>query len=127
MRALLCAGVMAMAAMAPGWAANDPLSDSDLASRANTLFSGTETPADRVLGIHNGVLVIIDVRCSDLCPANTIRIIHYMGGVEAACKQTGGDLINIVVPRGLSTGPEKFCIPHVLASRKTYADKPYQR
>jgi hypothetical protein len=29
------------------------------------------------LGVHNGAPVIAEFPCSDICPDNTVRIIHY--------------------------------------------------
>lgn len=108
-------------------AAGDPVSDSDLISRAEAVLASKEAPADRILGIHHGLPVLIDIRCGDVCPAYTVRILHYPGQAEAACAQTGGDIATVDVPKSITYGPEKFCIPHILFSRKRFTDKPFQR
>ncbi len=116
----------AAAIAAPALAVNDVLSDSDLVARANTVFSVKEPPTDRIIGLHKSQLVIVDVRCSDVCPNNTVRIIHYAGAADAVCAQTGADLVTVNVPRSLTLGPEKFCVPHLLVKRRLYTDRPYQ-
>ncbi len=124
----LCAALLGLfVAVVPAVAANDILSDNDLVARANAVFAAKEAPVDRILGIHKGLPVIVDVRCSDICPNYTVRIIHYAGAAEAACAQTRADLVMVNVPRSITTGPEKFCVPHALVSRRQYTDRPYQR
>jgi hypothetical protein len=128
MRKFLFSGLAAiLLAMAPAGAVNDVLSDSDLASRVSAVFASKDAPPDRVLGLHKGLPVLLDIRCSDLCPANTVRIVHYIGAADAACAAAAGDLVNIAVPRGITMGPEKFCVPHVLAGRHLYTDQPYRK
>lgn len=126
MRAFVALGVLLLAAR-PALALNDALGDLDLASRAGAVLAAKETPADRILGLHKGVPVVVDTRCAGSCPASTIRIIHYLGGVDTACLNTHGDIVNVDVPRGMSMGPEKFCVPHILVSRHMYTDKPYSK
>lgn len=125
MRKRLALALM-MTAMGPVMAGSTPIGDGELVAKVDALFASTGTPADRILGTHQGLLVIIDVRCAGNCPADTLRIVHYTGTADQACKQTDGIPVNIVVPRGIGAGPEKFCIPRVLANRRTYADKPFQ-
>src|SRR5262245_20884015 len=31
----------------------------------------------QVLGLHHGTRVVVDFPCSDICPDNTVAIIHY--------------------------------------------------
>ena len=119
--------VLAAACAPSAFASNDVLSDSELLSRANDAFAAKEAPVDRVLGFHNGQMIIVDVRCSDVCPTNTVRIIHYAGSADAVCAQTRADLVTVDVPRSITVGPEKFCVPRVLVSRRLYTDKPYQK
>lgn len=118
---------VAVVIAAPVFASNDFLGDSDLVARAAEVFSVKEAPVDRMLGLHKGLPIIVDVRCSDVCPANTVRIIHFAGSAEAACAQAHSDVVIVDVPRGFTVGPEKFCVPHVLVSRRLYADRPYQK
>jgi hypothetical protein len=111
-----CAGAM-----------NDPLSDAELVGRADAMFAMKDGPADRVLGVHRGALVMVDVRCGDVCPAYTVRIIHYGVDPGPACKQIGGDIASVGVPKGIGVGLQDFCVPHVLYARKRYVDHPYQK
>lgn len=127
MRNWILLAVFTAAAAMPAFARTDSLSDSQLVSQVSDVFTERETPPDRMLGTHKGMPIIIDVRCAGNCPAATVRIVHYMGSVEQACAATGGDIVTVDVPRGLSSGPEKFCVPHTLVSRRLYTDRPYQR
>ena len=73
-------------------AATDPITDSDLVARASAVMSVKQAPIDRMLGVHKGVPVIVDIRCSDICPKNTVRIIHYTVEAGTACTNLGGDM-----------------------------------
>jgi hypothetical protein len=108
-------------------AASDPLTDADLVARAGAVMSVKEAPADRILGVHKGVPVIVDVRCGDVCPQYTIRIIHYVIEPGPACTKLGADTASIGVPMGLTTRPQAFCIPHVLYAKKLHFDTPYRQ
>jgi hypothetical protein len=114
-----CATIMA------AHATSDVISDRELVTRAQSVLAVKEAPIDRVLGIHDGQMIIVDVRCSGTCPASTVRIIHYAGNQEAVCARA--DLVTVDVFRGLTIGPEKFCVPHALVQRRLYTDRPYQR
>jgi hypothetical protein len=120
--ALLVFGAAAMAANAAG----DMLSDADLVARANAVMSVKEAPVDRMLGIHKGGAVIVDVRCADVCPQYTVRIIHYTAAPGSDCTRLGGDTASIMVPVSITTHPQPFCIPHVLYGKQLYTDHPYQ-
>ncbi len=108
-------------------AASDPLTDPDLVARANSVMSMKEAPVDRMLGLHKGTPVIVDVRCGDVCPQYTVRIIRYRIDPGPACVNLGGDTATIGVPMGLVTRPQSFCIPHVLYGKQMYTDQPYRK
>lgn len=123
--------VFAIAALAvasgSAYAATDVLNDVELVARVSAAFSAPDGPADRVLGTHRGALVLVDIRCGDVCPAYTVRVVHY--GVEPgpACSQLGGDTASVAVPKGIAIGQQDFCVPHILYVRKLYVDHPYQK
>lgn len=119
--ALLAFAAAAMVANAAG----DVLTDADLVARANAVMSVKEAPVDRMLGVHKGMPVIVDVRCANVCPQNTVRIIHYAAGPGPDCTKLGGDTASITVPVSISERPQPFCIPHVLYGRQLYTDHPY--
>jgi hypothetical protein len=108
-------------------AAGDPLSDGDLVSRASAVLAVKEPPVDRILGLHKGVPVIVDVRCGDVCPQYTVRIIHYSVDPGPACTLLGGDTAQIAVPVSIAVMTKPFCVPHVLYGKKLYLDHPYQK
>ena len=108
-------------------ASTDALSDADLIARASAVFASKDSPADRILGVHRGKQVVLDVICGDICPAYTARIIHYLAPPDASCVQSGADTVSVQVPRGIAAGQESFCVPHVLVAHKLYTDRPYQK
>ena len=124
-RAAACLALVAVAAAAA--AATDPISDADLVSRAATVMGVQNAPADRMLGTHKGVPVIVDVRCSDVCPQMTVRIIHYVVDPGPDCARLGGDTASIMVPVSITSRPQSFCIPHAIYAKRLYTDHPYQK
>jgi len=111
--------------VAAAQASTETLGDAVLLQMVSTLHSAKQSPADRILGVHNGARVIVDERCSGVCPDRTVRIFHYMTGTN--CTAVKGDTVQVEVPRGLSKGDETFCVPHILYLRKLYTDNPYGR
>lgn len=123
----LLAAILLAASAAPALAAMNALSDADLIGRAAQVLRTQQPPVDRIIGVHKGVQVIVDDRCGDVCPANTVRIIRYMIDPGPACSQVGGDGAIVAVPSGIGMVQQTFCIPHILYRRKLYTGRPYQR
>lgn len=110
--------IVALMLAAPQEAAPEPkvLSDADLiAFRQSRYDQADKMFKHEVLGIHNGVRVLVDYPCSDLCPDYTTRIIHYDKPQTKSCAQIGGVLVMLDVPRGIGMDREQFCVPKVLA------------
>jgi hypothetical protein len=61
------------------------------------------------------LIVVADYPCSDLCPAATVRIIHYAVPADQ-CDRVGGALDNVHVPRGAGVRLTAFCRPPVLVT-----------
>ncbi len=112
---------------APAFAVTATLTDNQLVSRAAAALHVQRPPADRILGIHRGVQVIVDDRCGDGCPANTVRIIRYMIGPGPACSRIGGDSASIGVPITVGITMQTFCVPHILYRRNLYTSRPYHK
>jgi hypothetical protein len=125
MRLLAIAVIAALTT--PALALTDVLSDAELINRAGAVRSAQEPPADRIIGVHRGARVIVDVRCGDVCPAYTVRIIRYDAEPGAVCTKLGGDIASILVPMAIGVRQQSFCIPHALYQRKLYVDHPYQK
>jgi hypothetical protein len=121
------AAVCMMSMFVGASAASDPLTDNDLVARANAAMSVKEAPVDRMLGVHKGEPVIVDIRCNDVCPQHTVRIIHYTVDVGPVCTKLGGDTAAISASFSITAIKQNFCIPHVLYRQKLYTDRPYQK
>lgn len=116
-----------LAVITPAFAAADPVTDADLVARAAAVLAVKDAPVDRMLGSHKGVPVIVDVRCGDICPQYTVRIIHYIVPPGPDCTRLGGDTANVPVPVSIAMRPQPFCIPHVLFGKNLYLDHPYRQ
>jgi len=68
-----------------------------------------------VVGIHNGTKVIEAFHCSDLCPQNTVRIVHYDVAAGPTCDAIGGVTKQILVPIAITVAPRPFCLPQAIA------------
>jgi hypothetical protein len=87
------------------------LTDADVASIANRFDDAKNNNHGRLrLGTHNGVMVLDDHIRSDICPDNTISIIHYDAEPGASCEKIGGITKEAVVPAGIGIGTQSFCI-----------------
>ena len=118
----------ALLAAAIALAANTPpqtLTDDQLVAKATAVFASKEGPADTLLGIHNGAKVVVLVACGDVCPAYTVRVIHYDKSEKKTCAELGGKDMSVIVPHGIAAGPEGFCIPEVLVKKDLWQDHPY--
>ena len=126
MRVLLAAAALTAFAGIAG-ATTDPITDNDLVARASAVMGVKEAPADRMLGVHKGAPVIVDIRCSDTCPQHTVRIIHYTVDAGPVCIKLGGDTAAIAASFTMTAIKQIFCIPHVLYRQKLYTDRPYAK
>lgn len=91
----MLAAVLGLAAGAPppqrARAPIRALSDADLVRYASKRFDPMKAPTGReVLGRHRGTMVVVDFPCSDVCPQETRRIIHYDVPVGDCRRVRGG-------------------------------------
>ncbi len=70
------------------------------------------------LGQVGKVKVVADYYCSDVCPAYTMRVVHFDVKPGKPCEAAGGLVKTYIVPRGIAAVPEAFCVPKVLVERK---------
>ena len=71
-----------------------------------------------VLGLHNGIKLIAEYPCSDICPIYTTRIIHYALPADDSCIAAGGVVREELVPVSIAMVREPFCMPSVIVERK---------
>jgi hypothetical protein len=67
-----------------------------------------------VLGVHRGARLLQDVKCSDVCPDHTVRIIRYDLHPRLSCDQVHGKAKAVTVPVGVGLESVEFCFPSVL-------------
>ena len=94
-----------------------PMTDEALIAYASTPFDPQVAPSRGlfVIGKHNGVTVVADYSCSDLCPEYTTRVIHYDVAPGYACDRIGAVTSLIYLPYVITMRQEPFCVPKVLA------------
>jgi hypothetical protein len=114
------ATVLAVAALASPQrlAAAEPrkLSDADLVAYDAQSFDHAAMMGKRVIvGLYNGVPVVAEFPCSDICPDYTTRIVHLDVAPGAACTAAGGVTQSRRVPFSIAMVERDFCIPRPLA------------
>jgi hypothetical protein len=96
-----------------------PISDANIRAYAGQPFDKAAMMGKRdVLGRRNGVAVIAEYPCSDVCPAYTARIIHYDVAPGPDCDKAGGVVEMRAVPIAIAVEMKPFCVPRVLASKR---------
>lgn len=92
------------------------LSDAQLISIAQQdSRKPVEGQSNLVIGVHKDTRVIEAFHCSDLCPENTVRIVHYDVPETATCDSIGGVIKSVLVPIAITVKPRKYCFPKVIA------------
>jgi hypothetical protein len=91
------------------------ISDAELATLANSPVDKSIENEGRVLGLRNGQPVLVTYFCSDVCPAYTVRVIHYDLPDGIKCETVGGRLVDMRIPRGVAMSSRTFCVPNFLA------------
>jgi hypothetical protein len=95
------------------------LSDADLVAYAARPYDKAAMMERQVrLGLHQGLVVLVDFPCSDICPAYTTQIIHYELGPGPPCEAAGGVTQTREVPYSIAVIEKQFCVPSVLAARR---------
>jgi len=103
-------------------AAETNLTDADLLNFAQA-FHGLHwpaRPAGGVVGRHHGADVVVEERCSDICPNYLVYIIHYAVAPGPACDAIGGGNGSAIVPSGIAAVPATFCVPDVLLKDRMF-------
>ena len=92
------------------------LRDADVAAIPAKFENVRATPHVRLrLGRHNGVMLLDERTCSDICPDYTTRILRYDLDPGPSCDRAGGVTVERYVPQGDAVGLEPFCVPLPLA------------
>ena len=108
-------------------ASADTLTDTALSVRANVIIhTQAEIQPDEVLGTHHHTNVLVTTRCSDVCPAYTVRVVHYALEQGPACEAAGGVMAKVITPVGIGAIPKEFCVPTVLFEAKLFEGHPFQ-
>lgn len=92
------------------------ISEADLLEYASAEYDKVSYAEGRiVLGRLNDTNVVTDFVCSDLCPASTVRIIHFEVEPGPSCAEIGGVERLVTVPVAITVVERTFCFPKVLA------------
>lgn len=92
-----------------------PISDDQLLSYASAPYDKNHIEKQKdLLGLLNGTLVVVDFICSDICPAYTVRVIHFELGRVKSCAAAGGVEKAIRIPVSIAAMDKVFCFPKVL-------------
>lgn len=102
--------LMAMSAASPV-----PLSDPALIRLSEAAIDKRKMGRTELLGVHRGNRVLAEYICSDLCPAYTVRVIHYDLRPGPECTARGGVIVQRMVPVSIAVAPRPYCVPQVLA------------
>ena len=108
--------VLAAAVAVSGCAGLRAITEADVLQYASKPYDkGSHGPPHQVLGSLNDVAVVVDFLCSDLCPMNTVRIIHFDVDSGERCADAGGIERTVIVPVAITSREKSFCFPEVLA------------
>jgi hypothetical protein len=109
-----CGAYAEKQASAPPVEAGKALTDAEVLAAFKSRWDPAAMMFKRVpIGTHNGLRLVADFPCSDVCPQNTRRIIHYDVAADK-CDEVGGRLNNEWLPIGVATVRRAFCEPAVL-------------
>ena len=102
-----------LSAAAPGQAPS--ISEAEVLKYASTRYDKAAVYNQRiVLGKLNGVDVVADHPCSDICPDYTVRVIRFEIPPGSSCKSVGGVEKSLLVPVSVAMTEKVFCFPRVL-------------
>ncbi|CAM4019735.1 Lipoprotein [Psychrobacter arenosus] len=112
----LIISLMALASCVSAPTNENTMTDAQLVQLAKqTDRKPVEGEPNLVVGVHNGTKVIEEFHCSDLCPQNTVRIVHYDVASGPTCDAIGGVTKSILVPIAITVMPKAYCFPKVIA------------
>lgn len=115
--------LLAVALVAAAKYPRDTLSDDALVKYAKPLHGSRDFaayPKSGVIGVHHGTNVVVEVRCSDVCPDYTRLVIHYDAAPGPDCRAAGGREADVLMPFAIAVRNEKFCVPAILVGEKLY-------
>ncbi|MBI2894542.1 MAG: hypothetical protein HYY06_13400 [Deltaproteobacteria bacterium] len=94
------------------------LSDEELREIARRPIEESEVnQVDVIVGRHRGTPVRMTVRCGDLCPDYSVRIVRY--DVDpATCPRVGGSIVRMGVPSAASVSLVDMCLPAPIAAEQ---------
>lgn len=87
--------------------------DEDIVKIDKSTFDKSAMAGKKIgTGMQHGVAIVADYRCGDVCPDNTIRIIHYDVEPGPKCSAVNG------LVESVNTGliEEEFCVPRTVAN-----------
>jgi hypothetical protein len=123
--AVLFVALLPIALLAAAKFPRDTLNDDALVKFAKPFHGSRDWVAfpksGTILGTHHDTKVVVEVRCSDVCPDYTRMVIHYDVKPGPACSDAGGSEVDVLMPFAIAIRSEKFCVPRVLVQDRLYS------
>lgn len=116
---LVAACLLGCSQRGPSYGPEHQLSDDEIAAYAAKVRQATfEEGGERILGVHNGTIVVAEFLYFD-DNESTLGIIHYDVEPGEACKRAGGVVRLEWVPAATAPAayPQPYCVPKVLVDR----------
>ena len=111
--------------LAANLAAPPSLTDAALVAGVVGYKTGQWPPdGTRIIGLHHGIRVVADSSCSDVCPGNTVTVIHYDLAPGPDCRRAHGVDATALVPMSIAMVPRHFCVPEILVREKLFRFNP---
>jgi hypothetical protein len=91
------------------------LTDSEVLSYASTSYDKRlYNQPPKILGSLRGFDVVVEYKCSDICPNYTVRVIRFELPGGSSCNEAGGRYTHFELPPFSMQPDDGYCVPAVL-------------
>lgn len=91
------------------------LTDKELLDYASSSYDkGLYDQPPKILGDLRGVDVVVEYKCSDICPNYAVRVIRFELPADKTCDQVGGRYTYFDLPPFSQQPHGGYCVPNVL-------------
>ena len=93
------------------------LSEADLLAYASKPYEKSALQGRRIaLGNLNGVRILVELWCADICPDYAVRVIYFAVPPGPSCTSVGGAEISLKARVGGAVTQQAFCFPQILVN-----------